>query len=76
MGYSDEAEPSFAQRFGDWDPQSPTDALGRWRVVDAEGRPMSDAYEVFGMPMYAKITGDTLRMKEAEQARKAAADRV
>jgi hypothetical protein len=71
MGYYDEAEPSFAQRFGDWErvPQQATDALGRPLVLNAQGRSMSDAFEAFGMPMYAKITRDTLAMKEAKQAR-------
>ena len=76
MGYFDEVEPSFAQRFGDWDgaPQAPVDALGRWRVVDAEGRPMSDFYKKLARPFSEVITEDTLAMKEAEaRVRQAAA---
>jgi hypothetical protein len=76
--YESPAQASFAQHFGDGDgvAQPPTDALGRWRVVDAEGRLMSDIYKKLARPSSEVITEDTLAMKEAEQARKAAAERV
>jgi hypothetical protein len=79
MGYFDETEPSFAQRFGDWDSvsQPPVDALGRWRVFDAEGRPMSDFYKKLARPFSQVITEETLAMKEMEaRLRDAARERA